>query len=57
LLPLLRSHFEGVKRCFVDEMYVGDVYGKFVCIMQELKDCWFRDLLKGYQIFEQEHAS
>jgi len=37
-------------------MCVDEVDENFVCIMQELKDCWFLDLLKGCQIFEQEHA-
>jgi len=53
----LRSDFEDVKRCFVDEKYVGEVDENFVCIMQELKDCWFLDVLKGCQIFGQLHAS
>jgi hypothetical protein len=56
LLPLLRSDFEDVKRGFVDEKCVDEGNENFVCIMQELKDYWFLDVLKGYRIFEQELA-
>ena len=57
LLPLLRSDFEDVKRGFAGEKCVDEVDENFVCVMQELKDSWFLDVLKGYQVSEQEHAS
>lgn len=57
MLPLLRSDFEDLKRGFDDEKCVHEVDEHFVCIMQELKDCLFLDVLKGYQVSEQEHTS
>jgi hypothetical protein len=47
LLTLLRSDFEEARCGFVDEKCVDEVDENFVCIIQELKDCRFLDVLKA----------
>ena len=54
LLPLLRSDFEDIKCCFVDEKCVDEADENFVCAMQKLTGYWFLDALKGYKILDQE---